>query len=74
MNASPPVGGVKSLTSRFGSGASGGNTAVLELEIAKLRRFVNEELDRVRSELADERSSRLKLQEEVNQLKARLDG
>ncbi|KAF9115053.1 SH3-domain kinase binding protein 1 [Mortierella sp. AM989] len=74
---STPAGGVKSLSSRFGqfqgvpaSGAS--NTAALELEIAKLRRFMNEELDRVRKELADERESREKLQEEVSKLKAQL--
>lgn len=73
----PAVGGVKSLSSRFGQGApgaGGANTAVLELEIAKLRRYINEELDRVKQELAEERESRQKLQEEVNQLKAQLNG
>ncbi|KAG0213903.1 SH3-domain kinase binding protein 1 [Mortierella sp. GBA30] len=74
----PPPGGVKSLSSRFGQfqgvPASGGNSAALELEIAKLRRWMTEELDRVRKELTDERESREKLQEEVNQLKAQLQG
>ncbi|KAI7830324.1 hypothetical protein BC939DRAFT_440205 [Gamsiella multidivaricata] len=76
--APPPAGGVKSLTSRFGQfqgvPASGNNSAVLELEIAKLRRWMTEELDRVKKELADERESREKLQEEVNQLRAQLMG
>ncbi|KAF9910120.1 SH3-domain kinase binding protein 1 [Linnemannia zychae] len=74
----PPPGGVKSLSSRFGQfqgvPASGGNSAALELEIAKLRRWMTEELDRVKRELSDERESREKLQEEVNQLKAQLQG
>ncbi|KAG0375271.1 SH3-domain kinase binding protein 1 [Mortierella sp. AD032] len=74
----PPPGGVKSLSSRFGQfqgvPASGGNSAALELEIAKLRRWMTEELDRVKKELSDERESREKLQEEVNQLKAQLQG
>ncbi|KAF9956827.1 SH3-domain kinase binding protein 1 [Mortierella alpina] len=74
----PPAGGVKSLSSRFGQfqgvPASGGNSAALELEIAKLRRWMTEELDRVKKELADERESRERLQEEVNQLKAQLQG
>ncbi|KAI8600409.1 hypothetical protein EDD21DRAFT_377295 [Dissophora ornata] len=74
----PPTGGVKSLSSRFGQfqgvPASGNNSAVLDLEIAKLRRWMSEELDRVKKELADERESREKLQEEVNQLKAQLQG
>ncbi|KAF9290631.1 SH3-domain kinase binding protein 1 [Mortierella alpina] len=74
----PPAGGVKSLSSRFGQfqgvPASGGNSAALELEIAKLRRWMTEELDRVKKELEDERESRERLQEEVNQLKAQLQG
>ncbi|KAF9295079.1 hypothetical protein BGZ88_002824 [Linnemannia elongata] len=74
----PPAGGVKSLSSRFGQfqgvPASGGNSAALELEIAKLRRWMTEELDRVKKELSDEREAREKLQEEVNQLKAQLQG
>ncbi|KAF9365232.1 Intersectin 1 (SH3 domain protein) [Mortierella sp. NVP85] len=74
VNTTPPVGGVKSLTSRFAPPAGGGNTAALELEIAKLRRYMNEELDRVKRELAEERESREKLQAEVNQLKAQLQG
>ncbi|KAF9929840.1 hypothetical protein FBU30_001153 [Linnemannia zychae] len=76
--AAPPVGGVKSLSSRFGQfqgvPAAGGNTAALELEIAKLRRWMTEELDRVKKELSDERESREKLQQEVNQLRAQLQG
>ncbi|KAF9438958.1 SH3-domain kinase binding protein 1, partial [Entomortierella beljakovae] len=73
----PPAGGVKSLGSRFGQfqgvpTSGGGSTAALELEIAKLRRFINEELDRVRKELSDERDARLKLQDEVSQLRAQL--
>ncbi|KAF9978659.1 SH3-domain kinase binding protein 1 [Mortierella antarctica] len=75
----PPAGGVKSLSSRFGQfqgvpASGGGNSAALELEIAKLRRWMTEELDRVKKELSDERESREKLQEEVNQLKAQLQG
>ncbi|KAG0259624.1 SH3-domain kinase binding protein 1 [Mortierella polycephala] len=72
------AGGVKSLSSRFGQfqgvPTSGGNSAALELDIAKLKRWMNEEIDRVREELAKERESREKLQEEVNQLKAQLQG
>lgn len=74
----PPTGGVKSLSSRFGQfqgvPASGGNSAALELEIAKLRRWMTEELDRVKTELSNEREAREKLQVEVNELKAQLQG
>ncbi|KAG0328119.1 SH3-domain kinase binding protein 1 [Dissophora globulifera] len=75
--AAPPAGGVKSLSSRFGQfqgvPASGSNnSAALELEIAKLRRWMTEELDRVKKELADERESRVKLQETVEQLQAQM--
>lgn len=74
----PPAGGVKSLSSRFGQfqgvPASGGTSAALELEIAKLRRWMTEELDRVKKELSDEREAREKLQEEVDQLKSQLQG
>ena len=66
------------MSSRFGQfqgvPASGGNSAALELEIAKLRRWMTEELDRVKRELSDEREAREKLQEEVHQLKAQLQG
>ncbi|KAG0227292.1 SH3-domain kinase binding protein 1 [Actinomortierella wolfii] len=71
----PPVGGVKSLSSRFNQFQgvpSGGNTGHLELEIAKLKRYMNEELDRVRRELSEEREKREQLEAEVKELKQRL--
>ncbi|KAG0282421.1 hypothetical protein BGZ98_006783, partial [Dissophora globulifera] len=48
--AAPPAGGIKPLSSRFGQfqgvPASGSNnSAALELEIAKLHRWMTEELD-----------------------------
>lgn len=76
--STPPTGGVKSLSSRFGQfqgvPASGGNNAALELELAKLKRWMNEELDKVRKELSDEREHRQKLEHEVQELKAQLQG
>ncbi|KAG0055974.1 SH3-domain kinase binding protein 1 [Gryganskiella cystojenkinii] len=76
--AAPAPGGVKSLGSRFGQfqgvPASGGNSAALELEIAKLRRWMTEELDRVKRELSDEREQREKLEHEVKELKSQLQG
>lgn len=74
--AAPAPGGVKSLSSRFGQfqgvPASGGNSAALELEIAKLRRWMTEELDRVKKELADEREARERLEQEVKELKSQI--
>ncbi|KAG0303863.1 hypothetical protein BGZ98_006202 [Dissophora globulifera] len=66
LRAAPPAGGVKSLSSRCGQfqgvPASGSNnSAALELGIAKLRRWMTEELDRVKKELTDEGKSRVKL-------------
>ncbi|KAI1320626.1 SH3-domain kinase binding protein 1 [Mortierella claussenii] len=77
--APPPAGGVKSLSSRFGQfqgvpASGGGNSAALELEIAKLKRWMTEELDRVKKELSDERESREKLEKEVQELRTRLQG
>ncbi|KAF9159618.1 Pyruvate kinase [Actinomortierella ambigua] len=71
----PPAGGVKSLSSRFNQFQgvpSGGNTGHLELELAKLKRFMNEELDKVRRELSDEREKREQLEAEVKELKQQL--
>ncbi|KAG0025001.1 SH3-domain kinase binding protein 1 [Podila clonocystis] len=76
--STPPAGGVKSLSSRFGQfqgvPASGGNNAALELEMAKLKRWMNEELDKVKKELSDEREHRQKLEQEVQELKTQLQG
>ncbi|KAF9338099.1 SH3-domain kinase binding protein 1 [Podila minutissima] len=76
--STPPTGGVKSLSSRFGQfqgvPASGGNNAALELELAKLKRWMNEELDKVKKDLSDEREHRQKLEQEVQELKAQLQG
>lgn len=76
--ASAPSG-VKSLSSRFGQfqgvpASSGGNSAALELEIAKLRRWMTEELDRVKKDLSDERELRERLEQEVKELKAQIQG
>ncbi|KAG0311256.1 hypothetical protein BGZ99_010308, partial [Dissophora globulifera] len=73
----PPARGVKSLSLRFGQfkgvPASGSNnSAALELEIAKLCRWMTEELDCIKRELADERESRVKLQEIVEQLQVQM--
>ncbi|KAF9426831.1 Cytoplasmic protein nck2, partial [Podila epigama] len=76
--STPPLGGVKSLSSRFGQfqgvPASGGNNAQVELEIAKLKRWVTDEVDRLKRDLAEEREHRQKLERQVEALKAQLQG
>ncbi|RUS33302.1 hypothetical protein BC938DRAFT_472158 [Jimgerdemannia flammicorona] len=74
-STAPPAGGVRSLQNRFNFAAPQGSGSNDVLE-TKLKNFVRQEIDRLKKEfeaqLADERTARQLLEEEIKALKERL--